>query len=68
MGLLSERTHEFLFKFKDFDNNSIEVIFADCFSEFIEILNQSDLSESTLNHLNDVFSKDMNMFFKGVKK
>ena len=68
MGLLNEITHEFLSKFKDFDNHSIEVIFADCFSEFIEILNQSDLSESTLNHLNDVFSKDMNMFFKGVKK
>ena len=66
--MLDERTHEFLSKFKDFDNNSTEVIFADCFSEFIEILNQSDLSESTLNHLNDVFSKDMNMFFEGVKK
>ncbi len=65
---MNKRTEEFLEKFKDFDNNDIKVIFGDIFSEFIEILNNADLSENTLIHLNGIFEKDMFLFFVETSK
>lgn len=63
---MKEKTREFLGKFQNYENNDIRVIFGDIFSEFIEILNCADLSEKTLQHLNDIFEKDMNRFFEKV--
>lgn len=65
---MNERTEEFLERFKDFDNNDIKVIFGDLFSEFIEELNNIDLSENTLIHLNGIFEKDMIQFFEKIKE
>lgn len=65
---MNERTKEFLERFKDFDNNDIKVIFGDTFSEFIEVLNDVDLSENTLIHLNGIFEKDMFQFFVQISK
>lgn len=65
---MNERTKEFLERFKDFDNNDIKVIFGDTFSEFIELLNDVDLSEKTLIYLNEIFEKDMFLFFEKLIK
>lgn len=65
---MNERTKEFLERFKDFDNNDIKVIFGDTFSEFIELLNDVDLSEKTLIYLNEIFEKDMFLFFVQISK
>ena len=64
---MNKRTKEFLERFKDFDNNDIKVIFGDLFSEFIEEINNIDLSENTLIHLNGIFEKDMIQFFEKIK-
>lgn len=53
---------------KDFDNNDIKVIFGDIFCEFIEELNNVDLSENTLLYLNGIFEKDMFLFFVETTK
>lgn len=62
------RTEEFLDKFRGYENNDIENIFGDAFSEFINELNEVDLSENTLKHLNDIFLKDMKIFFRNNKQ
>ena len=54
--------------FSTFNNEDKRVIFADVFSEFIEELNLVDLSKETLQHLNDIFEKDMKLFFKELDK
>lgn len=64
---MNEKTHEFLEQFADYENDSIENVFGDAFSEFINELNEVDLSEKTLEHLNDIFGKDMRIFFKNKK-
>lgn len=61
---MNEKTHEFLEKFKDYENEDIREFFGDAFSEFINELNEVDLSEKTLEHLNEIFEKDMKRFFK----
>lgn len=61
---MNEKTHEFLEKFKDYENEDIREFFGDAFSEFINELNEVDLSEKTLEHLNGIFEKDMKRFFK----
>lgn len=61
---MKEATHQFLERFKDYENNSVEVYFGDAFAEFVEILNECDLSEETLDNLNGIFQKDMKVFFK----
>ena len=61
---MNEKTHEFLEKFKDYKNEDIREFFGDAFSEFINELNEVDLSEKTLEHLNGIFEKDMKRFFK----
>lgn len=62
------KTEEFLDMFRDYENNDIENIFGDAFSEFIEILNEVDLSEDTLDNLNGIFEKDMKIFFRNIKE
>lgn len=64
---MNQRTKEFLEKFKEYPNDSIEVAFTDSFSEFIEILNSCDLSEKTLEYLNDIFEKDLKRFLRNSK-
>ena len=54
--------------FSTFNNNDERVIFGDIFSEFIDELNLVDLSKETLEHLNDIFEKDMKLFFKELDK
>lgn len=61
---MNEKTHEFLEKFKDYENEDIREFFGDAFSEFINELNEVDLSEKTLEHLNGIFEKDMKRFFE----
>ena len=61
---MKEIAHEFLEKFSEYENDSIEVCFGDAFAEFIEILNECDLSKNTLEDLNGIFIKDMKIFFK----
>lgn len=58
------KTQEFLEKFKDYEPEDIREYFGDIFCEFINELNEVDLSEETLDHLNGIFEKDMKMFFK----
>lgn len=41
--------------------------FTDAFGEFISELDCVDLSEKTLQHLYDVFIKDMNIYFENKK-
>lgn len=56
-----ERLHEFhqiAIKDDKYD------IFIDVFGEFIHELNCTDLSEKTLNHLYELFVKDMKMYFE----
>lgn len=65
---MNNRTKEFLEQFKDYDNNDIENMFGDTFAEFIELLNGADLSENTLQDLNDIFDKDMKIFFSLMKE
>ena len=65
---MNEKTKEFLEKFKDYEAEDIKEYFGDCFSEFIEILNNVDLSENTLKYLNAIFEKDMIMFFELIEK
>ena len=64
---MNNRTKEFLEQFKGYDNNDIENMFGDAFAEFIELLNGADLSEGTLQDLNDIFDKDMKIFFRLIK-
>lgn len=61
---MTNRTRDFLDKFKNFENKSLEVKFADTFSEFIECLSQVDLSDDTLDNLIGIFEKDMKIFFR----
>lgn len=61
---MNEKTKEFLEKFKDYEPEDIREYFGDIFTEFINELNNVDLSEKTLEHLNDIFEKDMNNFLK----
>lgn len=61
---MTNKTKEFLEMFSTFNNEDKRVIFADVFSEFIEELNLVDLSKETLQHLNDIFEKDMKLFLK----
>lgn len=65
---MTNKTKEFLEMFSTFNNEDKRVIFADVFSEFIEELNLVDLSKETLQHLNDIFEKDMKLFFKELDK
>lgn len=65
---MNEKTKEFLKKFKDYELEDIREYFGDIFTEFINELNDVDLSEKTLEHLNDIFEKDMNKFFEIIKK
>ena len=65
---MNERTHEFLKKIGDYNGNNIAEYFGDIFSEFINELNEVDLSEKTLKHLNDIFDKDMKIFFRELKE
>ena len=65
---MTNKTKEFLEMFSTFNNEDKRVIFADVFSEFIEELNLVDLSKETLQHLNDIFEKDMKLFFKKLDK
>lgn len=65
---MNEKTKEFLEKFKDCESEDIREYFGDIFCEFINELNEVDLSEETLDHLNGIFEKDMNMFFKLIEK
>ena len=64
---MNEKAKEFLEKFKDYEANDIREYFGDVFCEFINELNGVDLSEKTLEYLNDIFEKDMNKFFKLIK-
>lgn len=65
---MNEKTRKFLNQFENYKNNDIENIFGDVFSEFINELNEVDLSENTLEHLNDIFEKDMLIFFGNSKR
>lgn len=56
---------EFLGDFRCYD---VDDYFTDCFDEFIYHLGQLDLSKKTLNHIYDIFIKDMNMYFENRKK
>lgn len=58
------KTQEFLEKFKLYEPDDIREYFGDIFCEFINELNDVDLSEETLKHLNEIFEKDMKMFFE----
>lgn len=58
------KTQEFLEKFKDYEPDDIREYFRDIFCEFINELNEVDLSEETLEHLNGIFEKDMKIFFE----
>ena len=62
------KTMEFLSYFKIYENNAIEPKFGDIFSEFIESLNDVDLSDDTLDHLTELFKKDMKIFFEELEK
>ena len=62
---MNERTHEFFEKIGDYN---IAECFGDSFSEFINELNEVDLSEKTLKYLNDIFDKDMKIFFRELKE
>ena len=61
---MNERTHEFLEKIENYEPEDIREAFGDVFCEFINELNEVDLSEQTLEHLNEIFEKDMKMFFE----
>lgn len=65
---MNQRTHEFLELFSKYDNNDIEEWFGDIFCEFINELNETDLSEKTLDNLNGIFKKDMKIFFEKISK
>ncbi len=52
----------------DFRCYGVDDYFTDCFDEFIYHLGQLDLSKKTLNHIYDIFIKDMNMYFENRKK
>ena len=65
---MTNRTHNFLDKFNHFDNNTVEVKFADAFAEFIECLSLADLSKNTLDDLFGIFEKDMKIFFRNQKE
>ena len=58
------RTEEFLEYFKEYEENDIRVAFGDDFSEFVDCLNEVDLSDKKLDYLNDIFEKDMKIFFE----
>ena len=62
------KTMEFLSCFKIYENNEIETKFGDICSEFIKSLNDVDLSDDTLDHLTDLFKKDMKIFFEELRK
>lgn len=65
---MNQRTHEFLELFSNYENNDIREWFGDIFCEFINELNETDLSEKTLDNLNGIFEKDMRIFFEKVSK
>ena len=58
-----EKIEEFVNYFSNMDYKDIIEKFFNSFYEFIRILNECDLSEETLDSLNGIFMKDMNMFF-----
>lgn len=61
------KTMEFLSCFKVYEENDIKTKFGDIFSEFIKSLNDVDLSDDTLDHLTDLFKKDMKIFFEELE-
>ena len=65
---MNERTHEFFEKIGDYNGNNIAECFGDSFSELINELNEDDLSEKTKKYLNDIFDKDMKIFFRELKE
>ena len=65
---MSQKTHEFLELFLNYENDDVRQWFGDVFCEFINELNEADLSERTLNNLNGIFEKDMRIFFEKVSK
>lgn len=60
---MNEHTKEFLEQFTNLNNEDFRVSFADIFTEFIDILNNLDLSDKTLLYINELFNKDMQLFF-----
>lgn len=60
---MKERTRKFLEQFTNLNNEDFKVSFGDIFTEFIEILNNLDLSDKTLLYINELFNKDMQLFF-----
>ena len=64
---MNEKAQEFLEQFAELESNDIKVTFGDVFSEFINELNEVDLSEKTLEHLNGIFEKDMKIFFRNIE-
>lgn len=65
---MNVKTHEFLEQFSEFESCGLEDTFGNAFAEFINELNEVDLSEKTLEHLNDIFEKDMKIFFENMNK
>lgn len=65
---MNQKTHEFLELFLNYENDDVRQWFGDVFCEFINKLNEVDLSERTLNNLNGIFEKDMRIFFEKVSK
>lgn len=60
---MKERTRKFLEQFTKLNNEDFRVSFGDIFTEFIDILNNLDLSDKTLLYINELFNKDMQLFF-----
>ena len=59
-----EKLHEF---YEIGINDNRFNIFTDAFGEFIHEMNCVDLSQNTLDHLYDIFIKDMNIYHKNAK-
>lgn len=64
---MKERTRKFLEQFTKLNNEDFRVSFGDIFTEFIDILNNLDLSDKTLLYINEIFNKDMHLFFKDME-
>ena len=64
-----EQSKEFLQYFKNKEKlTDLEDTFADAFAEFIRCLYEIDLSDKTLEHLYEIFIKDMEIFFINAQK
>lgn len=66
MKKMNIKAQEFLERFEDYEPDDIREYFGDAFCEFINELNEVDLSEETLDHLNGIFEKDMKIFFEKI--